>query len=436
MPLSLIKILFPPPQFPTQYLAMGCLFGKFTPSPPTEEQGKYLVRGSLQINEVVYLDVVIKSRTWLKLSESPTFNPENAYLWRVYFRTTVEGKLGLVELTRGIPIEGHLSLSNPPPSEETGVDQFYIRGKVRYTDDQKVVVLMKRNKKPPEGQEQSRQWKPFLMTIASSIPEAKIDDFWDLFCVRKGDSLILTKATLARKARKNKKLATLLVKTTSETPSDSNDLSLQPEITETSRVEETPVIKKPSTSLVTLPVGQKNQSSETLKESFTEQSDSNFSSLQVEITETSLVQKTPLVKKPSTTPVSHRSSTLKEILTEQSNTNITPNQAIMIPGKQAEITVKFNTRPELPEVGKTVLLEIKTEQGFTVRANINRKSLKKQVEKMDTFTDWIGALSGKITRIDPNGVVELEGAGVVVFEKKAKEEVVSDVELVAENVEA
>jgi hypothetical protein len=54
---------------------------------------------------------------------------------------------------------------------------------------------------------------------------------------------------------------------------------------------------------------------------------------------------------------------------------------------------------------------------------------------MDTFTDWIAALSGKITGLDPKGVIELEGAGVVVFEKKPKEEV-SEVELVTENTEA
>jgi len=55
---------------------------------------------------------------------------------------------------------------------------------------------------------------------------------------------------------------------------------------------------------------------------------------------------------------------------------------------------------------------------------------------MDTFTEWIAALSGTITRIDANGVVELEGAGVVVFEKKPKEEAVTEVKTVTETVEA
>nr|ADN12510.1 hypothetical protein Cyan7822_0466 [Gloeothece verrucosa PCC 7822] len=91
---------------------------------------------------------------------------------------------------------------------------------------------------------------------------------------------------------------------------------------------------------------------------------------------------------------------------------------IMINGKQPEMTVKFTTRPELPEQGKTVILEVSGEGGISVRASLNRKTLKKQVEKMDSFADWVAALSGKVARIGSDGVVELEGAGVTVFEKK------------------
>ena len=40
---------------------------------------------------------------------------------------------------------------------------------------------------------------------------------------------------------------------------------------------------------------------------------------------------------------------------------------------------------------------------------------------MDEYEDWIAALSGKIKSISTDGVVELEGAGLQVFEKKKKE---------------
>ena len=41
---------------------------------------------------------------------------------------------------------------------------------------------------------------------------------------------------------------------------------------------------------------------------------------------------------------------------------------------------------------------------------------------MDEFEEWIAALSGKIKSISPEGLVELEGAGLQVFERKKKEE--------------
>ena len=66
-------------------------------------------------------------------------------------------------------------------------------------------------------------------------------------------------------------------------------------------------------------------------------------------------------------------------------------------------------------------MEIQAENNVTVKAEVNRKTLKKQVAKMDEYEDWVGSLSGKIKSISANGVVEVEGAGIQVFEKKKKE---------------
>ena len=93
----------------------------------------------------------------------------------------------------------------------------------------------------------------------------------------------------------------------------------------------------------------------------------------------------------------------------------------MIQGRIPEITIKFNEKPELPTEGKKVTVEVQAENNVTVKAEVNRKTLKKQVAKMDEFKDWVGALSGKVQSISPDGVVELEGAGLQVFEKKKKE---------------
>jgi hypothetical protein len=92
----------------------------------------------------------------------------------------------------------------------------------------------------------------------------------------------------------------------------------------------------------------------------------------------------------------------------------------MLNGKQPEMTVKFTERPDLPTEGKKITLQVTGENGIVVKAEANRKTLAKQVEKMDSFEGWIAALSGKVTEISPDGVVILEGANVQVFERKQK----------------
>ncbi len=98
----------------------------------------------------------------------------------------------------------------------------------------------------------------------------------------------------------------------------------------------------------------------------------------------------------------------------------------MIKGRIPEITIKFSDKPELPTEGKKVTVEITAENNITVKAEVNRKTLKKQVAKMDEYEDWVGSLSGKIQSISTDGVIELEGAGLQVFEKKKKEEAKPD----------
>ncbi len=91
----------------------------------------------------------------------------------------------------------------------------------------------------------------------------------------------------------------------------------------------------------------------------------------------------------------------------------------MLPGRAPEITVKFNTRPNIPESGKRVILRLNGENGVAVQATLNRKKLKNQIDKMDALTEWVGVLSGKMSGVTADGVIELMGAGVIVHEKKS-----------------
>ena len=94
----------------------------------------------------------------------------------------------------------------------------------------------------------------------------------------------------------------------------------------------------------------------------------------------------------------------------------------MINGRIPELTIKFTERPQnIPEQGKKAIIEIKGENDIAVKAEVNRKSLKKVVTKMDTWENWVAALSGKMQSISADGVVELVDAGINIFEIKKKE---------------
>ena len=53
----------------------------------------------------------------------------------------------------------------------------------------------------------------------------------------------------------------------------------------------------------------------------------------------------------------------------------------MIQGRTPEITIKFSEKPSLPTEGKKVTLEIQGENNVIVKAEVNRKTLKKQVAR-------------------------------------------------------
>ncbi len=115
-----------------------------------------------------------------------------------------------------------------------------------------------------------------------------------------------------------------------------------------------------------------------------------------------------------------RTPSKKNQETSQSVRPLEESEIIMINGRQPEMTVKFSERPDVPAQGKKVTLQVTGENGIVVKAELNRKTLAKQVEKMDNFADWVAALSGKIAKVSPDGVIELDRAGVNVFEKKPK----------------
>ena len=318
---SLSDLPFCPPAFPTQFIAVGYLFGRFEPL--ALESSERVVKGTLQLKGGIELKAVIPKRFWLFLVQDPSIDLEKTYLWRVYPRTTKEGNLRQLQLMKLIPIEGKTTLRHSPPTE-SGVDWFSIRGRLVYVSDERVVLRIERNINPPKAKAQTYIWQPFSLTLLGNIAQkAKLGQFWEIFCVRSQGSL---------------------------------------------KIEQAHLIADDEAS--------------------------------------------------SSTEERNVSTPAHSQLKNQSESLLAP--VIMITGRQPEITVKFTERPDLPEQGKKVTLQVTGENGVVVKAQLNRQTLKKQVEKMDSFPDWVAALSGKIASVSPEGIIELESATVAVFEKKQK----------------
>ncbi len=88
---------------------------------------------------------------------------------------------------------------------------------------------------------------------------------------------------------------------------------------------------------------------------------------------------------------------------------------------RSEVTLKFNELPQaLPAANKKVEIRLTDQNGVTFTALINAKSWRKAEADVAAFSDWGGAVSGKLGQHTDNGF-EVVDAGIKVFEKKPKE---------------
>ena len=103
---------------------------------------------------------------------------------------------------------------------------------------------------------------------------------------------------------------------------------------------------------------------------------------------------------------------------KQSSDDSENRKGMSVSGRM-EVSVKFNEKPgsTLAEDGK-VNIEIEC-NGKKVRAGLKAKSWRKASALMDQYPIWVACVSGKMAAMDAAGM-ELEGAGIQVFEKQAK----------------
>lgn len=88
---------------------------------------------------------------------------------------------------------------------------------------------------------------------------------------------------------------------------------------------------------------------------------------------------------------------------------------------KSEITIKFSGgMPQAtPAPNKKVEINITDQNGVNFSVILNAKSWRKAEANSQAFAEWVGAISGKLGQSD-NGNFIIEGAGIQLFEKKAK----------------
>ena len=88
---------------------------------------------------------------------------------------------------------------------------------------------------------------------------------------------------------------------------------------------------------------------------------------------------------------------------------------------RSEITLKFDELPQaLPVENKKVEILLTDQNQVVFSALINAKSWRKAEADATAFTEWGGAISGKLGQQTENGFQVID-AGIKIFEKKAKE---------------
>ena len=92
---------------------------------------------------------------------------------------------------------------------------------------------------------------------------------------------------------------------------------------------------------------------------------------------------------------------MKEI---EDNPPILELKDISMTDARAEITLKFNTIPEVRELPKgRVEFYLKAQSGVVFTVNIKGKSWRKASENMQQFSNWVAAVGGKLGNPTPSG---------------------------------
>lgn len=173
---------FPPPDWATQYRAIGLVFGQYLPSLEAFDQGVLITDGGEK------LSAVLSQRMARRVQKHPEQLNARGF-WSAYPKTLPVAPRLLLELN---------ALRNSRDEQNydrfaNNVNRFSIRGVVVSQDagTGKFAIRIERNEKPPQGDDRSSE-----LEIEGFLPSDAVGQFWDLDCCRNGDCLVVEDARL------------------------------------------------------------------------------------------------------------------------------------------------------------------------------------------------------------------------------------------------
>ena len=345
--------VFPEVDFPTQFRAIGLVKGSY--SPTSEFEGILtLENGNALIANVGSL---LKSRrnkrgNWLDKASGIV------HCWKVYPRTDGAGNLSMVELKSSHTMESAFWQQ---------ANQIMVRGLIVQEIEGETRPSSLKVEIRPNQEPRRKKQKAFTIVIrGESLPFANQGEFWEVISdVVDGKLIYASGECIDKEYELNHQ-----VESRKSTLLTERDLDL--------------LAQKVKSWFDTLDSGEYGG---VVADGATPQQSTN--SIVSVSKVSSKVPTREKIKETTCVPISNQ--TLSQPVA---------SDIIMINGRAPELIVKFSTRPDIPETGKKVTLQVNSDNGISVRATLNRKTLKKQVDKMDSFDEWVGALSGQMSAID------------------------------------
>ena len=177
---------FLPPDWATQYRAIGLVCGQYLPSLEAFEKGVLLTDDGKQFPAVLFY------RLARRLDQHPE-QLDAQLFWSVWPQTIPDEPRLFLELNAL-----RSSRDEQQQTRLTGsVNYFSIRGVVVSQDAStgKLAIRIERNKTPRPGRER-KDLQPFDLEIEGFLPSDAVGQFWDLDCCRNGDRLVMEDAHL------------------------------------------------------------------------------------------------------------------------------------------------------------------------------------------------------------------------------------------------